>query len=161
MDHLKKGHHKHSKTVIGILTILCIILGLLELSTFYTGIINNEVNILLTLILFVLFIDNYIHFTHHKQNRRIYIILSIIFLILTISHLIRQIAGPIFCNLDPIFSIYLYEGFAVIFGIFMIYSSILFVKFNRKLNYHSASVGIVGIIIAVNHIIKMFVGVCV
>ena len=161
MDNIKKGHHKHSKKIIVAITILCIILGLLELSTFYTGVFNKEINVVLTIILLVLCIDNYIHFTHHSKNRIRYFALSAIFLILAVSHAIRQVKGPIICDLPIFFSIYAYEGFAIIFGIFMMYSAISIIRGNRKLNYHSASIGIAGMIITINHIIKIFVGICV
>jgi hypothetical protein len=158
---IKTGHHKHSKLIITLITIFGVILGLLELSTFYTQILNNEINIILTIILLVLCVDNFIHFTNHKDHRPIYIFLSVIFLILTISHAIRQVMGPVICNLPTIFSIYLYEGFAIIFGIFMISSAILIIKENKKLNYHSSSLSLVGMIITINHMVKLFIGICV
>ena len=161
MDSLKKGHHKHSKIVILTIVILCVILGLLELSTFYTGVLNNWINLVLTIILFVLCIDNYLHFAHHNKNRAAYLSLSIIFLILTISHVIRQVKGPVLCSLPIFLSVYAYEGIAIMFGMFMIFSVIFLIRDHKKLNYHLISIGLTGIIILVNHIVKIFIGICV
>jgi hypothetical protein len=123
MVELNRGHHKHSKKFIILIAFLFVLLGILELTTYYTGFLNRIVGITLTLILFTLFFDNYFHYIHNKKKENKFLLLSIMFLIMALNHVSREIFGPLQCKLPTIFSVYFYEGLAILFGAYLIYSA--------------------------------------
>ncbi len=161
MRKIKRGHHSHSNIIKIILVVVVVIGGILALTTYYTKIFNEVVEIILTTLLALLCIDAFLHARHKKQHRIGNYFVSGLFLLMFTSHFLRNFFGPLQCKLPLFLSVYAYDGLTILIGIYLIIYTIIRANKTKIVNYHLVFWFILGLVLAINHIVKILIGNCV
>ena len=153
---------KHSKILIEISYLSLIILGVLFFLLYYVKKYNFILDLLITLLVFSLALESFFYSHKTKKYKIYYLLIASLFVILTIAHTARLFYGPLPCFITSAFiSIFLWNSIAMIMGILFVFSSLFLMKKKSGSRQIHIAVIIIGIIMILNHFIKIAVGKCV
>ncbi len=153
---------KHSKILIEISYLSLIILEVLFFLLYYVKKYNFILDLLITLLVFSLALESFFYSHKTKKYKIYYLLIASLFVIVTIVHATRMFYGPLQCFVTSAFiSIFLYDSIAMFMGILFVFSPLYLMKKRSGSKRIHMAVIIVGIIMILNHFIKIAVGKCV
>ena len=153
---------QHSKILIEISYISLIILGVLFFLLYYVKKYNFILDLIITLLVLSLAIESFLYSHKTEKYKIYYLLIASLFVIVTIVHTARLFYGPLQCFITSAFiSIFLYDSIAMFIGIIFVFSSLYLMKKKSGSRRIHMAVIIIGIIMILNHFIKIAVGKCV
>ena len=152
----------HSKIIAEISYLSLIILGVLFFLLYYVKKYNFILDLIITLLVFSLALESFFYSHKTEKYKIYYLLMASLFVILTIAHAARLFYGPLQCFITSAFiSIFIFDSIAMVMGILFVFSSLYLMKKRSGSKRIHMAVIIIGVIMILNHFIKIAVGKCV